>query len=93
MNGKIIYIGAFVLAFLLVTGGVYYLNTKYNNIFAFDFSPANQPPEKKKDGAKKKTEKKSDKKMIRKKLLMNKKRKIKRSPKRMKRLPNLTRNR
>jgi len=62
VNGKIIYIGAFVLAFLLVTGGVYYLNTKYNNIFAFDFSPANQPPEKKKDGAKKKTEKKSDKK-------------------------------
>jgi flagellar motility protein MotE (MotC chaperone) len=58
VNARVIYIGAFVLAFLLVTGGVYYLNTKYNNIFAFDFSPAKEEPAQKKDAGKDKKEEK-----------------------------------
>jgi flagellar motility protein MotE (MotC chaperone) len=64
LKAKIIYIGAFVLAFLLVTGGIYYLNTKYINIFAFDFSPVTGQPAEVKD-AKKKVEPK-DKKNVKK---------------------------
>jgi flagellar motility protein MotE (MotC chaperone) len=65
LKGKIIYIGAFVLAFLLVTGGIYYLNTKFANIFAFDFSPAAVKTEKttgKKDSGNKKDAKPENKK-------------------------------
>ncbi len=39
MKAKIIYIVSFVAAFLLVTGGIIYLNSEYRNIFHFDFTP------------------------------------------------------
>lgn len=42
MNLKIIYGGAFLAVFLLVTGGLMYTNTMFKNIFAFDFSPVHQ---------------------------------------------------
>ncbi len=38
MKEKIIYVGSFMLAFVLVTGLLIYLNSIYKNIFAFDFS-------------------------------------------------------
>lgn len=40
MKLKIIYISGFIIAFLVTTGIIYLLNTNYNNIFQFDFSPA-----------------------------------------------------
>jgi len=36
---KIIYIAAFLLAFILITGVLIYLNSIYKNIFKFDFTP------------------------------------------------------
>lgn len=39
MKTKILYISPFVLAFIIVTGGIIYLNSVYNNIFKFDFTP------------------------------------------------------
>ena len=42
MKEKIIYIVSFLLAFALVTGFLIYLNSAYKNIFAFDFTPADQ---------------------------------------------------
>lgn len=42
MNLKIIYAASFLAVFLLVTGGVMYVNTVFKNIFAFDFRIANQ---------------------------------------------------
>jgi flagellar motility protein MotE (MotC chaperone) len=39
---KIIYIVSFLLAFVLVTGLLIFLNSSYKNIFAFDFSPISQ---------------------------------------------------
>lgn len=42
MKEKIIYIVSFLLAFAFVTGLLIYLNSSFKNIFAFDFSPANQ---------------------------------------------------
>ncbi|MFO7445017.1 MAG: hypothetical protein R6W90_01565 [Ignavibacteriaceae bacterium] len=45
MKDKLIYIVAFTMAFLLVTGGFLYLNTIYKNIFAFDFTPVNAQTE------------------------------------------------
>jgi len=47
LKDKIIYIAAFLLAFILVTGGIMYMNSAYKNIFAFDFSPVDSQPEKK----------------------------------------------
>ncbi|MFA3783843.1 MotE family protein [Melioribacteraceae bacterium 4301-Me] len=38
MKYKIIYASIFFLAFLLVTGLIYWLNNQYTNIFQFDFS-------------------------------------------------------
>lgn len=38
MGSKLVYIIVFVLAFVATTGAVYFLNTRYENIFAFDFS-------------------------------------------------------
>jgi len=39
VKAKIIYIITFLVAFLLVTGGIIYLNSDYRNIFQFDFTP------------------------------------------------------
>ncbi len=39
MKAKIIYIVSFVIAFLLVTGIIIFINSHYKNIFLFDFSP------------------------------------------------------
>jgi flagellar motility protein MotE (MotC chaperone) len=36
---KLIYGGIFLLAFLITTGAVYYLNNNYKNIFQLDFTP------------------------------------------------------
>lgn len=38
MKEKILYIVSFLLAFVLVTGLLIFLNSTYNNIFVFDFS-------------------------------------------------------
>jgi flagellar motility protein MotE (MotC chaperone) len=38
---KIIYIVSFLLAFVLVSGMIIYLNSMYSNIFAFEFVPIN----------------------------------------------------
>ena len=59
MKPKLIYGAAFLLAFLLVTGGIFYLNSTYNNIFLMDFSPKQQISETKsppKDSLKTKNE-------------------------------------
>ena len=47
MKEKLIYILSFALVFALVTGALIYLNSYYQNIFAFNFTPvsANTPPE------------------------------------------------
>jgi flagellar motility protein MotE (MotC chaperone) len=42
LNLKILYAASFLAVFLIVTGGVMYVNTVFKNIFAFDFSPVNQ---------------------------------------------------
>ena len=42
MKEKIIYIVSFLLAFVLVTGLLIFLNSSYKNIFAFDFTPISQ---------------------------------------------------
>ncbi|MEW6193523.1 MAG: hypothetical protein AB1521_00025 [Bacteroidota bacterium] len=39
MKEKLIYAVSFILAFLLVTGAMYYGASSYKNIFAFDFTP------------------------------------------------------
>ncbi len=39
MKAKIIYIAAYLIAFLVTTGGMIFLNSQFNNIFEFDFSP------------------------------------------------------
>lgn len=36
---KIVYIAVFLMAFILTTGAMIFLNGKYENMFAFDFSP------------------------------------------------------
>ena len=41
MREKIIYIVSFLLAFVLVSGMIIYLNSIYSNIFAFEFTPIN----------------------------------------------------
>ena len=41
MREKIIYIVSFLLAFVLVSGMIIYLNSVYSNIFAFEFTPIN----------------------------------------------------
>jgi flagellar motility protein MotE (MotC chaperone) len=38
---KIIYIVSFLLAFVMVSGMIIYLNSVYSNIFAFEFTPIN----------------------------------------------------
>lgn len=38
MKNNILYIGSFLLAFILVSITIIHLNAKYNNIFEFDFS-------------------------------------------------------
>lgn len=44
MKNLIIYGAIFLLAFALVTGALFFLNSQYKNIFAFDFTPeTNQP--------------------------------------------------
>ena len=40
MKEKLIYILSFALVFALVTGALIYLNSRYQNIFAFNFTPA-----------------------------------------------------
>ncbi|QQS35480.1 MAG: hypothetical protein IPM56_14690 [Ignavibacteriales bacterium] len=42
MNVKILYAASFLAVFLLVTGGVMYVNTIFKNIFAFDFRSVNE---------------------------------------------------
>lgn len=42
MKEKIIYVVSFLLAFIMVTGLLIYLNSSYKNIFTFDFTPASQ---------------------------------------------------
>jgi flagellar motility protein MotE (MotC chaperone) len=42
VNNKIFIIGAFILAFIFVTGAIIYLNTIYTNIFKYDFTPVGQ---------------------------------------------------
>jgi hypothetical protein len=39
MKTKILYIAPFVLAFMIVTLGIIYLNSSYSNIFKLDFTP------------------------------------------------------
>ena len=39
MKTKILYIITFLVAFLLVTGGIIYFNSNYRDIFQFDFTP------------------------------------------------------
>lgn len=38
MANKLVYVLVFLLAFIGTTGVIYFLNTRYENIFAFDFS-------------------------------------------------------
>lgn len=45
MNEKIIYITVFLAAFGLTTGGILYLNSHYQDIFKFDFTPIETPSE------------------------------------------------
>ncbi|MGE5795738.1 MAG: MotE family protein [Ignavibacteria bacterium] len=40
MKNKIIYISVFLAAFILTSGAIIYLNSRYSNIFKFDFRPA-----------------------------------------------------
>jgi flagellar motility protein MotE (MotC chaperone) len=40
VKNKIIYISVFLTAFILTSGTVIYLNSRYSNIFKFDFRPA-----------------------------------------------------
>lgn len=42
MKNNILYIGSFLLAFILVSITIIHLNAKYNNIFEFDFSEVKQ---------------------------------------------------
>lgn len=42
MKEKIIYIVSFLLAFVLITGLMIFLNSSYKNIFAFDFTPVSR---------------------------------------------------
>lgn len=50
MKNAIVYGVIFLLAFGIVTGAIFFLNSKYKNIFAFDFSPeTNQPVAEKKN--------------------------------------------
>ncbi|MEI7811707.1 MAG: hypothetical protein WCJ01_04690 [Ignavibacteria bacterium] len=42
MLAKLIYVLVFLLVFVLTTGGLVYLNNKYENIFKFNFAPTNQ---------------------------------------------------
>ncbi|MDP2038831.1 MAG: hypothetical protein Q8L04_15725 [Ignavibacteria bacterium] len=46
MKNLIIYGAIFLLAFAIVTGALFFLNTQYKNIFAFDFSPETHLPAK-----------------------------------------------
>lgn len=39
MKSKLIYVLSFVMAFVIVTAAIVYLNSTYQNIFEFDFSP------------------------------------------------------
>lgn len=43
MKEKLIYGVIFLFVFVMVSGGIFYLNNTYKNIFAFDFSPKNAP--------------------------------------------------
>lgn len=45
MKNLIAYILVFIVAFFAVTGVLYYANTKYKNIFKFDFTPTVKPEE------------------------------------------------
>lgn len=40
MKNKIIYISVYLTAFILTSGAIIYLNSRYSNIFKFDFTPA-----------------------------------------------------
>jgi flagellar motility protein MotE (MotC chaperone) len=42
VKNNILYIGSFLLAFILVSIAIIHLNAKYNNIFEFDFSEVKQ---------------------------------------------------
>ncbi len=42
MKNNILYIGSFLIAFILVSIAIIHLNAKYNNIFEFDFSEVKQ---------------------------------------------------
>ena len=45
MKEKLIYIIVFLAAFAFTTGGILYMNTHYQDIFKFDFTPINEPAE------------------------------------------------
>jgi len=47
VKNLIIYGVIFLLAFALVTGALFFLNSQYKNIFAFDFTPETHQPAKK----------------------------------------------
>ncbi len=59
MKNGILYSGPFLFAFILVTGVIIYLNSTYNNIFAFDFS-AKTNIEQSNDSSNTKTQKKNE---------------------------------
>lgn len=42
MKERVIYIGAFLLAFIFVSSAIIYVNTLFKNIFKFDFTPVSQ---------------------------------------------------
>lgn len=49
MKNVIVYGIIFLLAFVMVTGAIFFMNSKYKNIFAFDFSPETGEQQKKKE--------------------------------------------
>ena len=59
MKNGILYGGVFLFAFLIVTGAIIYLNSTYENIFAFNFNPKTNI-EHSKDSSKTKVPKKNE---------------------------------
>ena len=47
MNSVVAFIASFLIAFLLATGGMFYMNMTYNNIWKFDFRSLAQVEEEK----------------------------------------------
>jgi hypothetical protein len=50
MTSKVLYITLFLLAFIIITGGMIFYNTQFENMFQFNFSPVKQTVQKKKQG-------------------------------------------